>query len=572
MMKIILFKYNHPVNNGVVWFIPDGSVRFSKRKRNGKVKYMRNTYKKIIAAMTASLLLISMSGCATSKSKKEDTSLEDVEEYIADAYISDGAGLALNDYRGAVLRTMCLRDLVLNKVDAMKAANVSIRQEQPNSYWNVSGYQDFVTTFINENIINDTKWFTEEEFAYQHPHEWEWVVWCMQQEPSTFTSADGNSDAFGQKKDTGYDYPLIDGVKVVRNEKDDYSVSGLQLELEGVKLLQTVSGGMTKQSATYSGDAVYRALYDCDKDWAKTTCTVSFKEKYLPSITASFYEYMRVNDNTFAIQTSRERLYVVLDPVETDTPMNQRTVKEFYYSKLVKEGARTSYKSFVPMSTYDPKTGKYNKEAQSYNETMREYAFLNDKGDVANLYGARDSVLLRADKESITRDWVFEETSLDQALVYKDGAFVATTYNKLAEQYDQFVYYMNDTPEETVNELKGLVDIEALVGILAVPETDLSVTEAVNPYNNYTLEEMEVMELTYDKEFNVVDSNGRVVVSVWDGKQYENAKQAREAAAAKIMNETKQEETTEESVEETETESESEESTEEEPEGEKETT
>ena len=373
----------------------------------------------------------------------------------------------------------------------------------------------------------------------------------MSQATSSFTTTEGEVSALssGEKKTTAFKK----GISVVRNNKDDYTVSGITASLDGINLLKTIAGS-TKKKVTYSGDATWRALYDCDKDWAKAYCQVTFKDASLPQVTAQMFEYMRLDENTFVIQTSTERLYVVLQPVEADTPLNQRKVKEFYYSKLIRDGARSSFKSFSPMSTYDPKTGKYNKEAQKYNDLMQQYYLLNEKGDVANMYGIRDSVLTRDDRSTLTRDWVFEETTLEQAIVYKDEAFVATTYNKLSEKYDQFSYFLTTTPEELQNEMLNIVDINALVGILAVPETDLSLTEPVNPYNTFTLEDMEGLGLTYDEDNNVVDEAGKVIISVWDGKTYPSAAEAKQAmmdAKTRPVETTEEGETSEENPEET---------------------
>ena len=58
-----------------------------------------------------------------------------------------GQELQQNDYRGGVIRTLTLKDSVLNVMEQMKSNNTAVRETSPNSYWTADGYQDFVSTF-----------------------------------------------------------------------------------------------------------------------------------------------------------------------------------------------------------------------------------------------------------------------------------------------------------------------------------------------------------------------------------------------------------------------------------------
>lgn len=61
------------------------------------------------------------------------------------------------------MRTLTLKNMILDVMDGMKQNNGVVRSENPNSYWTTDGYQDFVSTLLDNSIIEDTQWFNEEE-------------------------------------------------------------------------------------------------------------------------------------------------------------------------------------------------------------------------------------------------------------------------------------------------------------------------------------------------------------------------------------------------------------------------
>ena len=418
--------------------------------------------KKILAFLLASMMCISMTAC----NKKEELS---EEELAAQAAIEqENKEILMNDYRGGVKRTLALKNSILELVDTMKANNVTVRESNPNSFWSKDDYQDFVTNFMNTDIINDTQWFNEEEA------DWE----------QTYTQICSQSSHYTQKADGGY--ALKEGVSITRNEKDDYSVSGLKNK--------TIRTG----NSSYEGTANYRILYDCDKDWCKAYMSLTVDQNIAP-VTAELFEYARIDNDTFAIQTGNERILIKLESADSDTDIRQRTIKEFYYSKLVSDGARTTFEPFETLAEYDAgNSNLYSSANVKTNEAMQQYPELNDRGDVATLYSKNDSLFLSEilfasegeDTESETddskkeekkkskneetgisatdkaREWVFEDKALQQALCYKDGSLVVTTYNKLSEKYERFEYAVAGTDEKVTEELEDMVEINNLVGVI----------------------------------------------------------------------------------------------------------
>lgn len=342
------------------------------------------------------------------------------------------AELQQNDYRGGVIRTGVLQDNVLKIMENMKQNNTVIREDSPNSFWNKEGYQDFVVNFLSSDIITDTQWFNEEET------DWTTTIENFKTYENSFvTMSDGA-------------YVFKDGVKITRNEKDDYSA--------------TSSGDISYDNQNYSGVFNYRILYDCDKDWCKAYATTTLNTN-IPEITAQLYEYARIDENTFAIQTSTERLVVVFEEASTDTDLRERTIKEFYYSKLTQDGERTTFEPYEAIDVVDEETNTYQEGKEYLNEAMSAYPFINQEGDMANCYGKNNSIFLTDDiVANVDGKWVFEDKSLQQAIVYKDGALVVTTYNKLSENYERFIYTLEGSSDKAVSEIEDMVQIQNLVG------------------------------------------------------------------------------------------------------------
>lgn len=394
--------------------------------------------KKISALIMSALMLsaISFTGCGN---KNEDVSSAGEKTQVTDTATKE---IRQNDYRGGVIRTYALQENILSVMESMKQNNVTIRSDSPNSFWTNEGYQDFVVNFLNSPIMNDTQWFNEEET------DWATITSQLISVNNSFTVPSSDSP-------TGY-AAKYSSLLASRNEKDDYTISG-------------ISGNWNGKN-TYFGNTTYRILYDCDKDWCKAYASLDINSE-VPNITTDLFEYARINDNTFAIQTSTERLLVVLDIAETDTDIRERSIKEFYYSKLTSEGARTTFAPFEPKLEYDEITGGYITENARYNSMMETYSLINEKGDLTTQYGVNDSMFLTDNiTENINSEWVFDDKSLQQAIIYKNGALVVTTYNKLSETYERFIYVKDGINDEDIKKLENMVEIKNLVGVQKVPK------------------------------------------------------------------------------------------------------
>lgn len=395
-----------------------------------KPTILKNVLAGLLAAST-----LALAGCDSKGSAKTESG----QTAAVDTKTKE---LQQNDYRGGIVRTQALQDGVIKIMDAMKSNNTIIRQDNPNSYWTTDGYQDFVSTFLNTAIINDTQWFNEEETS------WEDILAQIVSTKNSFVNfaEDGSS--------------LKSGVSIVRNEKDDYSVLN-------VPALFNITLNNTNYLLS-DKKANYRVLYDCDKDWCKAYSAMQFDSMFPTVSTIELFEYQRINNDTFIIQTNKERLMVVLSPVDADTDIRNREVKEFYYSKLVSNGYRTTFKPFELLPETDSVTNVILSENKKINEAMTSsFPYANLDGDLCDRYGGSDSMFFRSPQD-ITRDWVFEDKALQQGIVYKDGILIVTTYNKLSTCYERFIYSRVDADTSGVAELESLVEITNLVGAQSV--------------------------------------------------------------------------------------------------------
>ncbi len=376
---------------------------------------MKIHVKKILATATALAMLMSFTACGQKK-----------EEVVVDTL---GDELRMSDYRGGVLRTAILQSKITGVIEEMKTNNVILRQDSPYDFWTTKGYQEFVSTILDTPLLDLTEWFTEEEGT------WEEV------------------------------YPNIqavvgEDVQITRNEEDDYLLTNVPTKFS------IITNGIAK---SFNPTADVRILYNSDKDWCKTYALASINEE-IPRVTTELYEYQRITDDIFAIQTSKERIIIVLTPVEQGTDLRERTIKEFYYSRLVIEGERTTYTPFEPyQDTYLDEEGKKQtiEENKQLNRLYNQYFFVNEQGDLNIRYGINDSMFLKA-TDQINPYWVFEDKALQQGIVYKDGILIVTTYNKLSDEYERFIYTKTDANTENLQKLEDLVVIKDLVGVQPV--------------------------------------------------------------------------------------------------------
>lgn len=376
--------------------------------------------KKAISALLIVSSAVSLTACTSPlKKDKEETQVSNPE-------------IQQNDYRGGIMRTKALKQLVENTINTCKEKNTSIRKDNPNSFWDSEGYKDFVSNFLSSSVINDTKWFNEEETSFDD------IVQQLSKTENSFTT----------KRDDGTYALASQDIKITRVEKDEYTVTGRQ-------------SSFSKGKTSISGIMNCRALYDCNHDWCKAYMTLqSNNSDVLPNITTNIFEYARLDENTFAIQTADERLYIKLGG-NTGDSIDKRPVEEFYYSRLDGKTATADFKSYVAANTIDS-NGDYVQENYQKNKVYENYPWLNENGDISYMHGLYDSLCANVDAAKNKENWVMAKkkssdtvttetattskkasspyTGYKQYITYKNNTLTVITYNKLSENYEEFTY------------------------------------------------------------------------------------------------------------------------------------
>ena len=87
-----------------------------------------------------------------------------------------------------------------------------------------------------------------------------------------------------------------------------------------------------------------------------------------------------------------------------------------------------------------------------------------------------------------------------RAIVYKDGILIVTTFNKLSQQYERFIFVKPEANQQEIPELENIVVINGLVGgknveisIIQPPQEPTS-TPAASPDTTSETEQEETQD------------------------------------------------------------------------------
>ena len=154
--------------------------------------------------------------------------------------------------------------------------------------------------------------------------------------------------------------------------------------------------------------------YDSDHDWTQMTNRLGVNKNQYE---ADFYEYARKNKQEYFIQTTNDRLYVILN--------EDKSIKEFYYSKL--NGSRR-YRYPVD---YD-KAGNPIDDDKTYGKK------------ILSVYNSADDTIFPRIME-LTPDWVKEDemNCIEVYLGYKDGTLTYERYNMLSNKIEKYIIDSN---------------------------------------------------------------------------------------------------------------------------------
>jgi hypothetical protein len=265
--------------------------------------------------------------------------------------------------------------------------------------------------------------------------------------------------------------------------------------------------------------------------------------------TAQIYEVRRIDNNTYVLQTSTERLLVVLKPVEEDTDIRLREVKEFYYSRLRTDIARSTFETSLLIEGTSRYAKAFNEFAEKFNEEEKMGTIhfssleemwnkqvnevnshfseaVNEWGDLADRYGENDSIFY-ASAEDLTNPklYVFRDTHLQQAFAYKDGVLVVANYNKLNDTYENPIYIAEGSDAKLKDELNALITVS--VEADEHKQTSIGETEPDEEGNE---QEMTTTKIEMDGEVSTVITTEKTEEMTENGEEAEATTESTEGS------------------------------------------
>lgn len=373
-----------------------------------------------IICLLLSLMLVSamLTGCATNEDGGGATNSGAVNT-------TENIEVNQNDYRGAVKRTMAIKGNILSIIDTFNERNTSIVTENPSSYWESDAYKYLSLNFVNEELLNLTGFFNETE-----------TDWATVESATlgNFTDAEGNL--------------LVQNYMLVREDENKY-------------VLNFTQNGIYAwfQNKTASFNNVIDVTYDASHDWAKTVRTRREAYGTSPTVSDGLFEYARLGDNSFAIQTETERLYVVYEDTLYDeanaselltNPLADKKIVYFCYSRL--DGS--------PLPQYlevieDENTGE---KILQFGYQVNNAVNVTANGEYICQYNPCDSMFY--DIDNVNENWVLEHNGfLSQVLIYSEDTLTVKTLNELSNKMEYTIFHADGTTESGIEEKPTEEDI-----------------------------------------------------------------------------------------------------------------
>jgi hypothetical protein len=197
---------------------------------------------------------------------------------------------------------------------------------------------------------------------------------------------------------------------LVKNDTNHYTVSWVTMGADPI----------SKASVSQNKKAI--CIYDATHDWAQLTMytnRVNMAEKYQDAM----YEFAEIDGHSYAIQTERERLYV-----------------------SYKESGEIDMLIYSVLDDCDRVKSLDVNETEDDVDNTLGYMTLSDRYNVNE-----DSIFTRID--TLGPEWVLEEPTVNQFLVYKNHVLSFSVLNKLSKKFEGFTVV--DSPKEPVFDEKN---------------------------------------------------------------------------------------------------------------------
>ncbi len=408
---------------------------------------MKNTNRFLSLIMSGLLSVSVLAGCGTNP-EAEAAALQAQQEAAA-------AQMALtevnqNDYRGAIMRVESIKKALMGVVDTFNERNNAITSESPSNFWSSDSYKYLGMNLLNYDVWYNTSFFNETETTWDEAVEY-------------------TKQLYGADPETGY----ISSVQNFNIERVEANIYKMTYTEPNIKVPYYKYG---EQGYTFG--TVYEITYDANHDWAQCVRYRTFSGK---KIADGLFEYARISDTEFVVQTETERLYVKYadglydyndgvvsgDAVSTDEtsgqtadataqpvlhdPLSEKPIAEFYYTQL--NGApRYEYAEIVVPEEEDalPFFSFFDGNSTIIQQGFNE---INDNLEYVCIYNAeRDSIF--NDMTQLGKDWVFADNGrFKLSLAYYDDMLVVKNENTLVNKLECTNFLVDGTTESFTEDI-----------------------------------------------------------------------------------------------------------------------
>ena len=340
--------------------------------------------KRRICVLVCTLLIVSLVGCSA--------------EQPTEAPVSDVVKVEFNDYNGAIIRSSALEDDIKGVVNEFRTLMEEVKKKNPDSYWNSEDFSYLEFDGLERGAVSNTEYLNER------------LAWneVKNKVQGSFMGTDGKM--------------TVQSFSLSRDDVNEYTLSYKK-------------NGKARNK---------HCIYDASHDWLSTVS--SFKSGKLWYY-YQLFEYGRLADGRYALQTQNQRVYAVY---------KDGNLESFWYSKLSDEN-REKY----PAEKEVIKPQKVNGETILVKTTEAiEYA----DNVYTSLYDEEDSLFKRATE--ISPLWVVEEPTVDEILAYENGVLTSRKYNKLSGMMEECKVAKDGTVTKAEYEVIGRTVLKSERGVV----------------------------------------------------------------------------------------------------------
>ena len=300
-----------------------------------------------------------------------------------------------NDYNGALGRIGRISGDAQTIISSYMENAKAVMEQNPTDYWTVSDFFHINLEFPDLTAREHTEYLNERAT-------WEETYNLVYK---TFLNSEGKLSP--------------KSLSITRNSEGDYTVYFKDY-------VDTPRGRVFT-------DRTVNCIYDASHDWLRTY-VLDYSKTDKVNFLDYLIEYARLENDTFLVQTQKERFACTYNP--------DGTVKSFWYSQLNAKKDRAKYHPYIVTEPDIPVSlsGEPTKAI--------EYVDVDTTGKNLNIYDSDDTIFTRLssfdsdsgfsiDTEKV-KAWVFEEPTTLVSASYEDGILTVQKINELSGELEVY--------------------------------------------------------------------------------------------------------------------------------------